>query len=150
MFLQASVILLTGRGVPDTPRTWSRHTTPPPTWSRHPPTRYIPPKQTPPGTRCTPPTQSMLGDTVNERAVRILLECNLVSQNCPWVMGTNDIRLVLWQDQNVVHFITTASSWENTLSEKVSFIPNRVFLWIRYQSLPFTYCIQKIGKQSDL
>ena len=25
-----------------------------------------------------PPEQSMLGDTVNERAVRILLECNLV------------------------------------------------------------------------
>ena len=27
----------------------------------------------------TPPAQSMLGDTVNARAVRILLECNLVS-----------------------------------------------------------------------
>ena len=33
----------------------------------------------PPRTRYTPPlTQSMLGDMVNERAVRILLECNLV------------------------------------------------------------------------
>ena len=31
----------------------------------------------PPGAG-TPPAQSMLGDTVNARAVRILLECNLV------------------------------------------------------------------------
>ena len=31
----------------------------------------------PPGSR-HPPVQSMLGDTVNTRAVRILLECNLV------------------------------------------------------------------------
>ena len=28
-----------------------------------------------------PPEQSMLGDTVNELAVRILLECNLVGNN---------------------------------------------------------------------
>ena len=27
-----------------------------------------------------PPEQSILGDTVNERAVRILLECNLVEE----------------------------------------------------------------------
>ena len=37
-----------------------------------------PPEQTPPPTRYTPPQQSMLGDMVNVRAVRILLECNLV------------------------------------------------------------------------
>ena len=53
---------------PGTPRT--RH--PPdqaPPWTRHPPlTRH-------------PPVQSMLGDTVKARAVRILLECNLV-YNC--------------------------------------------------------------------
>ena len=35
-----------------------------------------PPEQTPPLRE-----QSMLGDTVNERAVRILLECNLVDVN---------------------------------------------------------------------
>ena len=53
--------------------------------TRHPPqdeaatprTRHPPCNQAPPGTR-NPPEQSMLGDTVNERAVRILLECNLV------------------------------------------------------------------------
>ena len=52
----------------------------------HPPrTRYTPRDQVhPPGTRYTPrdqvhpPLQSMLGDMVNARAVRILLECNLV------------------------------------------------------------------------
>ena len=36
-----------------------------------------PPEQTPPGSR-HPPAQTMLGDTVNVRAVHILLECNLV------------------------------------------------------------------------
>ena len=61
----------------------------------HPPgTRYTPWDQVhplhqvhhhppPPGTRYTPPPlQSMLGDTVNARAVRILLECNLVQDAC--------------------------------------------------------------------
>ena len=36
-----------------------------------------PPEQPPPG--AGPPLQSMLGDTVNARTVRILLECNLVT-----------------------------------------------------------------------
>ena len=44
-----------------------------PLQSKHPPSRHPPPEQAPP-----PPAQSMLGDTVNARAVRILLECNLV------------------------------------------------------------------------
>ena len=35
----------------------------------------------PPGLSTPPPAQSMLQDTVNVRAVRILLECNLVSDN---------------------------------------------------------------------
>ena len=49
--------------------------TPPPGPGRHPPrTRYPPGPGTPP-----PPEQSILGDTVNEQAVCILLECNLVS-----------------------------------------------------------------------
>ena len=63
---------------PGTP-SWTRHPldqvpprpgTPPP----HPQARHAPPW---PG---TPPVQSMLGDTVNAWAVRILLECNLVWQ----------------------------------------------------------------------
>ena len=55
MFLQASVILLTGRGVPDTPRTWSRHTTPPPQPGADTPRPGTPPRSRhPPGTRCTP------------------------------------------------------------------------------------------------
>ena len=50
---------------------WIRYTP----WTMYTPgTRYTPPR---PGK--SPPAQSMLGDTVNERAVRILLECNLVS-----------------------------------------------------------------------
>ena len=61
MFLQASVILLT-RGLPQC-------------MLEYPP----PPGPGPPGNR--PPTaQSMLEDTVNVRAVRILLECNLVNK----------------------------------------------------------------------
>ena len=44
-------------------------------WNTTPP----PHDQAPPGTRHPPPPeQSMLGDTVNERVVRILLECNIV------------------------------------------------------------------------
>ena len=111
MFLQASVILLTG-GVPDTHIPQDQVHPPeqtPPGPGTPPRTRYIPPG---PGTPCPrdqvhlprtrysplprsrytppdqvhptpqdqvhPPTQSMLGDTVNTRAVRILLECNLV------------------------------------------------------------------------
>ena len=44
----------------------------------HPPGADTPPDQAPPSPKQTPPAQSMLGDTVNARAVRILLECNLV------------------------------------------------------------------------
>ena len=92
------VCLSTGGGVPDQvhPRTRC-----PPGDQVHPTGPGTPPGQgTPPGTNTppgpgipqgqhppdqvhppgpgTPPMQSMLGDTVNERAVRILLECNLV------------------------------------------------------------------------
>ena len=96
MFSQACVILFTGRGgvclsacwVTTTPP-WSRHPCGADThphrahhpWSRHPPppgSRH-PPEQTPPRADTPPcPAQSMLGDTVNARAVGILLECNLV------------------------------------------------------------------------
>ena len=62
----------------DTP---SQEQTPPdqadPPWSRHP--RQTPPKPDTPQARHSPRAQSMLGDTVSARAVRILLECNLVS-----------------------------------------------------------------------
>ena len=52
--------------------------TPPRTRYTHPPrTRYTPLTRYTPGTRYTPPMQR-LGDTVNTRAVRILLECILV------------------------------------------------------------------------
>ena len=75
MFLQASVILLTG-GV-CLSACWD--TTPPgrrPPRSRHPPREETPREQTPP--RPDPPPGSRLRDTVNERPVRILLECILV------------------------------------------------------------------------
>ena len=67
----------------DTPH-WSRHppeqTSP---WSRHPQEQTSPKADTPrsrhpPGADTTP-VQSMLRDTVNAQAVRILLECNLVT-----------------------------------------------------------------------
>ena len=77
MFLQVSVILSTGGGVSASvhagipcPLGADTH----PSGSRHPP-----PEQTTPNPGAeTPLVQSMLGDTVNARAVRILLECNLV------------------------------------------------------------------------
>ena len=85
MFLQVSVILLTGEGgVPDQVDPPTGPGTPPQT--RYPLGLGTPPRtRYPPGTRYTPqdqvhpPAQSMLGDTVNARAVRILLECNLVN-----------------------------------------------------------------------
>ena len=63
MFLQASVILSTGGFA-------SVHTEIPPP----------PPQRAEPSPKQTTPAQSMLGHTVNARAVRILLECNLVRQ----------------------------------------------------------------------
>ena len=92
MFLLVSVVLLTGGCLPqcmlgyhppgaDTP--WSRHLPEADTpRTRHPP-EQTPPEQTPPGAdppqKQTPPPGSRLRDKVNERPVRILLECILVS-----------------------------------------------------------------------
>ena len=79
-YMCLSVILFTGgsasvhAGIPHPPGT--RH----PPWSRHPSPRADTPRDPPPGSR-HPQEQSMLGDTVNERVVRILLECNLVLSN---------------------------------------------------------------------
>ena len=66
MFLQVCVILFTGGEY------------------RHPPDQVHPPG---PGTPPLPP-QSLLRDTVNTRAVRILLECNLVL--CPFTLSEID------------------------------------------------------------
>ena len=54
-----------------------------PPGSRHPPTA-----DTPPGADTPTPAQSMLGDTVNARAVHILLECNLVYNKSTTRHGT--------------------------------------------------------------
>ena len=88
MFLQASVILLTG-GVclsacwdstpPRTRHPGSRH---PPEQTHHPPdprSRHTPQEQ-------IPPAQSMLGDTVNARAIRILMECKLVRMENSFIL----------------------------------------------------------------
>ena len=72
MFSQACVILFTGGGV-CLSSCWD---TPP---DQAPPPEQTPPDQAPPREQ-TPLAQSMLGDTVNARAVRILLECNLVDK----------------------------------------------------------------------
>ena len=108
IFSQASVILLTGggcllRGVLCVVSQHALRQTPPGTdtpGSRHPQDQTLPPDQTPPGTKHPPPPgpdtphsspdqtpspleQSMLRDTVNLQAVRILLECNLVTEGFP-------------------------------------------------------------------
>ena len=84
MFLHLSVILSTEGGLPQCmmgyhpPRT--RHPPPgadTPAWSRHPSGTSHPLGPATPGTD-TLLVQCMLGDTVNKRAVCILLECNLV------------------------------------------------------------------------
>ena len=55
------------------------------------PPRQTPPRQTPPGQ--TPPLHSACGDTVNNRAVCILLECNLVYilNTLPLFTGRNEV-----------------------------------------------------------
>ena len=82
--------------------------------SRHPP-GADPPEQTPPAADTHPleqtPPWSMLGDTVNARAVRILLECNLV---CVWfffqelwtqtrILSNQDINETLGTLENSIH-----------------------------------------------
>ena len=50
-------------------------------WNRHPPSIHpLPPEQTPPRSRHSPPPASRLRHTVNEPPVRILLECILVQR----------------------------------------------------------------------
>ena len=80
MFLHVCVILFTGgvSGQGENP------TTPPPgrenpPWSRHPPQDQTPLGPDPPGP--DPPPGSRLQHTVNERPVRILLECILVQKD---------------------------------------------------------------------
>ena len=67
------------RGGPDQVHRPPDQVQPPGPGTHTPPGPGTPPRPgNPPGTRYTPPAQSMLGDTVNVRAVRILLEYNLV------------------------------------------------------------------------
>ena len=83
MFLHVSVILFTG----GLPHCMLGYRDPPGPEAGTPPSGPGTPRPleqtSPPGTgtfpRCRhPPAQCMLGDTGNKRAVRILLECNLV------------------------------------------------------------------------
>ena len=90
MFLHVSVIMSTGVGGlphcmlgytssgPEAGTPHDQRQVPPRTRGRYPPgpEAGTPPEQTPLGAE--PPSQCMLGDTGNKRAVRILLECNLV------------------------------------------------------------------------
>ena len=86
IFSQVSVILFTG----GLPQCMLGYHPPPPTPGpgRHPldqvpPGTRHPQDQTPPDPQdqASPLEQSILGDTVNERAVCILLECNLVTKD---------------------------------------------------------------------
>ena len=92
MFSQACVILFTGGG--GLSQYMLGYHQPPPHRTRQAPapsTRQAPPHQAgtnasldQAGTCPPPPEQSILGDTVNERAVCILLECNLVNYSIPF------------------------------------------------------------------
>ena len=83
---------------------WGRHPLPP---EQTPPRADTPWDQTPrrPDTAPLPPEQSILRDTVNARAVRILLECNLVVSN--EIAKTQDFNKVVFNDVYAVqNFIT--------------------------------------------
>ena len=98
MFLHVSVILFTGGVCPIA--CWDTHTPSPLTKGRHPPPR----EQTPPPRADTPPAQCMLRDTTNKRAVRILLECNLVTNYLRKTWQVNyelfpkKARSAIWED----------------------------------------------------
>ena len=70
MFLQVCVILFTGGGLPQYMLGYHNPEQTPPPPEQTPPQGVDPPGADPPGSR--------LRDTVNERPVRILLECILV------------------------------------------------------------------------
>ena len=86
MFLHVCVILFTGgsasvhAGIHPPPRSRPPRSRHPPPREQAPPSRHPMGGGTPPPwdqAHPPPPEHSMLGDTVNVRAVRILLECNL-------------------------------------------------------------------------
>ena len=82
--------------------------TPPGTRGRHPPGSRHPPDQTPPPLGAdtppeadTPHEQCMLGDTGNKRAIRILLECNLVYNNyLQYRRETYEYNVLLWHNSH--------------------------------------------------
>ena len=109
MFLQVCVILFTGGWVPDQVHPQDQvhppgpGTPPPPGPGTHPPQDQAHPPG--PGVlpldQVHPPGHSMLGDMVYARAVRILLECNLVLIRClTWL--TNFVTPIL---SNVWHLL---------------------------------------------
>ena len=105
MFSQACVILFTGGCLSQC--MLGCHTPP---WEQTPPgTRYTHQSRHPLGAdpldQVQPPMQSMLGDTVNARAVRILLECNLVEYFIHFVRTKLSIFLQLFciQQSPFVH-----------------------------------------------
>ena len=88
-----------------------------PPWDQAPPDQP-PPDQAPPGPGTPqirhppPPEQSMLGDTVNEQAVRILLECNLVYDRFKlWQRSFTQKAVVFCLNSAVTVFI-----WSQTLN----------------------------------
>ena len=117
MFLHVSVILVTGGGLPIA--CWDTHPPGPdagtPWDQRQAP--ILPREQ-------TPPAQCMLGDMGNKRAVRILLECDLVSpkwatkdfpERLPFALATKMLQRQLSSEQDKQHFmyIYTVNHEEN-------------------------------------
>ena len=124
IFLHLSVILFTGGSLPqcklgsplgaDTPP-WSRH---PPREDTHPweqtPLEQTPPwEQTPPPPGADSPLASKLRHTVNERPVRILLECILV---CIYKQTMKNWVGHCWNEKSAVAFSGTQLSNSNSTS----------------------------------
>ena len=103
IFLHLSVILFTGEGVClsacwDTTPLRSRHPPEQTPWEQTPPPEQTPPlgADTPQGADTPPPLGSRLRHTVNERPVRILLECILVVQYLPhYIQNGQDLTFKL-------------------------------------------------------
>ena len=111
MFLQASVILSTASGGVCLSACWD---TPPQGAGPLPPGADTPPEQTPPRSRppspgSRHPPRSRLQHTVNERPVRILLECILVFS------AIKGLIVIINQPRDVSHYVKDGLLKENKM-----------------------------------
>ena len=151
MFLLEFVILFTGGGGGCLPQCMLGCHTPPsrPPQEQPPPSprsRHAPREQTPPGTKYIPPAGSRLRHTVNERPVRILLECILVK--CVTI-----IKITLehsYTNTDPTLFAISPLYWSVYLQNATMQTIRSYFKLIRSNILPLQNWITSISKMFEM